>query len=220
MSILFSISTYSILLPSGMVFLGLRKSDPSINLIRILVLTTLILDSINVYYVSDYCVVQGLKNNMFLFHIFTFLEAILLILYFREFFQQTWIRKVLLTLSGAFSFLVFLNVILWESLDQYPSITRSLECILIMILSIIFFVYLFQKSEVLNLIMYPHFWLVSGLLLFFAGTFFMNIVGSLVINQNELDFNVYHIHSFLNIFLNIIYTIALWMSSRRLISAQ
>ncbi len=214
------ISTYSILLPSGMVFWGLRKFDQSIDLIRILVLSTLILDSINVYYVSDYCIVDGQKNNMFLFHIFTFFEAILLILYFRNFFHLNWIRKILLALSGAFSALVFLNIFLWESLDQYPSITRSLECILIIILSIIFFVYLFQKSLVTNLILYPHFWLVSGLLLFFAGTFFMNIVGSLVINQNDLSFNVYHIHSILNIFLNIIYTIALWMSSRRLISAQ
>jgi fatty-acid desaturase len=89
-----------------------------------------------------------------------------------------------------------------------------------MILSIAFFINIFQQSTIVNLLEYPGFWLVSGLLLYFAGTFFMNIVGQVVLYEKVLGFDVYDIHSFLNIFLNIIYTIALWMSSRRLISAQ
>ena len=215
MIILAIISLFTILLPCGMVFFR-WKLDKSTIPIRVLVLITLILDSI-IYY---YFVTGQNKNNMFLFHAFTFFEMILLFLYFRTFFQQIWAKNALIVLLILFALIAIINPLYWESLDEFPSITRTIECILIMILSILFFLNLFQQSNITNLLQYSHFWLVSGLLLFFAATFFMNIVGSLVINQNNLGFNVYDIHSFLNIFLNIIYTIALWMSSRRLISAQ
>lgn len=157
---------------------------------------------------------------MFVLHIFTFCEGILLILYFRSFFNKEWVKKSFIALFVGFAGIAISDIIFWESLDEFPAITRTIECVIIMILSILFFINLFQQSSVSNLIQYNHFWLASGLLLFFAGTFFMNIVGSLVIHKNNLGFNIYDIHSFLNIFLNIIYTIALWMSSRRLISEQ
>ena len=157
---------------------------------------------------------------MFLYHIFTFCESILLILYFRTFFQQRWVRNILLLLLTLFSIFVLLNIKFWEPLTHYPSIPRMIECILMMVFSIIFFMNLFQQSIVTNLIEYPHFWLASGLLLYFAGTFFMNLVGQMVLDRKKLGFDVYDIHSVLNIFLNIIYTIALWMGSRRLISEQ
>lgn len=214
------ISLYSILLPSGMVFFRWKRTDISLTIIRILIVFTLFLEAYSHYYISDFHKVEGQKNNMFLFHIFTLCEGVLLILYFRTFFQQKWVRNSLLTLLLAFSTLTIVSLKIWEPIDSYPSITRSVECLMIMILSILFFVNLFQQSTVSNLIQHNHFWLASGLLLFFAGTFFMNIVGQLVLQKNNLGFNVYDIHSFLNIFLNIIYTIALWMSSRRLISAQ
>ncbi len=216
MILLSIISLFTILLPSGMVFYQWKSTDIATRPIRLLLIITLILDSI-IYY---YFITGQNKNNMFLFHVFTFLEMILLILYFRSFFRQNWIRRMFFVLLLLFSVMVVLNIFYWESLDDFPSIPRTIECVVVMILSILFFINLFQQSTVSSLMRYNHFWLVSGLLLFFAGTFFMNIVGSLVINKNDLGFNVYDIHSFLNIFLNIIYTIALWMSSRRLISAQ
>ena len=217
---LIDISTYSILLPSGMVFFRWKRSDISITIIRIHILFTLALDAFSEYYISDLCIVDGQKNNMFLFHIFTLCEGVLLILYFKTLFQQKWFRNTLLTLLLSFSAIAFLNVWLWEPLDHYPSIPRMLECILMMVLAIVFFTNVFQQSAVTNLIEYPHFWMVSGLLLYFAGTFFMNIVGPFVLDTKKLGFDVYDIHSVLNIFLNIIYTIVLWMGSRRLISEQ
>jgi hypothetical protein len=214
------ISLYSILLPSGMVFFSWKIKDTPLTIISVLILFTLLIEVFSEFYISDLYQPNHRKNNMFLYHIFTFCEGILLTLYFRTFFQQKWIRNMLVLLLTLFSLLVLLNIKLWEPLDHYPSIPRMVECILMMILSIIFFMNVFQQSTVTNLIEYPHFWLVSGLLLYFAGTFFMNLVGQIVLDRKKLGFDVYDIHSFLNIFLNIIYTIALWMSSRRLISAQ
>lgn len=214
------ISLYSILLPSGMVFFRWKINDIPVRIIRALILFTLFIEVFSECYISDLYQTNNLKNNMFLYHIFTFCEGILLTLYFRTFFQQKWIRNMLLIILTLFSILVLLNIWLWEPLDDYPSIPRMVECILMMVLSIIFFMNVFQQSTVTNLIEYPHFWLVSGLLLYFAGTFFMNLVGQTVLDKKKLGFDVYDIHSFLNIFLNIIYTIVLWMSSKRLISEQ
>jgi hypothetical protein len=213
------ISTYSILLPSGMVFIPNRNHDKSIYLIKILIIVNLVLNLFNEYYISNYYKSAD-KNNMFLFHFFTLCEGVLLLLYFRSFYFEKMIRFVFFTLLIAFSSLVFINLFFFEPIREYPSITRSIECTLIMILCLSFFVRLFKQSDISNLLQYSHYWMVSGFILYFAGTFFMNIVGQLVLQKNNLGFNVYDIHSILNIFLNIIYTIALWMSSRRLISAQ
>ncbi len=214
------ISLYSILLPSGMVFFSWKRSDTATTIIRILILFTLVLDLFSEYYISELYISKTQKNNMFLFHIFTLCEGILLTLYFRSFFHLKWVRNIFNILLISFPILVFINLKFWEPLDHYPSIPRMIECILMMVLSIIFFMNVFQQSTITNLIEYPHFWLASGLLLYFAGTFFMNLVGQIVLNTKKLGFDVYDIHSFLNIFLNIIYTIALWMSSKRLISEQ
>jgi hypothetical protein len=213
------ISLYSILLAGGMVLLPNRSVDKSIYLIKILILTNLILNLFNEYYISSYYKSDN-KNNMFLFHFSTLCECMLLILYFRTFFQQKSFKNTLLILLLGFPIFMLLNLQFWEPITHYPSIPRMVECILIMLLSIIFFMNIFQQSTITDLVQYPHFWLASGLLLYFAGTFFMNIVGQMVLDTKKLGFDVYDIHSFLNIFLNIIYTIVLWMSSKRLISEQ
>lgn len=213
------ISLYSILLAGGMVFLPNRNADKSIYFLKILILVNLILNLFNEYYISSYFKSEN-KNNMFLFHFSTLCECLLLILYFRTFFHLKWVRNTLLALLPSFPVFMLLNLTFWEPLTHYPSIPRMVECILIMVLSIIFFMNVFQQSIITDLVQYPHFWLVSGLLLYFAGTFFMNIVGQSILDNKKLGFDVYDIHSVLNIFLNIIYTIALWMGSRRLISEQ
>lgn len=220
MNLLATISFYTILLPSGMVLFRFKNIDFETRLVSILVLVTLFIDLFSLYYISDYFKSDTPKNNMFLFHIFTLIEGVSLLIYFSFFFKQKILKVILYALSVVYSTISIINVFCWEPLDFYPSIPRTIECLMIMILSIIFFINLFLRSSVINLLSYSHFWLVSGLLLYFAGTFFMNIVGQIVLDDKKLGFDVYDIHSLLNIFLNIIYTIALWMSSRRLISAQ
>jgi hypothetical protein len=49
---------------------------------------------------------------------------------------------------------------------------------------------------------------------------FQNILTDTYQTTELIQFNIYDIHSYLNIFLNIIYTIVLWMANRELISER
>lgn len=159
-------------------------------------------------------------NNRFMLHLNTFFETVLLILYFRTFFKKPSIRWFYVGLVVSFVLFHILDLLFIESYLDFPTVPRTTECALIMLLILTFFVNLFYESSVLNLIGFPHFWMVSGFLLFFAGTFFMNIVGNLSTEEERVGFYIYDIHSYLNIFLNIIYTITLWLGSRRLVLAR
>lgn len=219
---LYYISIYSILLPCGMAFFNLRrngliKSFLSINFLVFFILT---INLANLYYLSIPSKDPLEKNNMFFFHIYTLVEGLLLIYYYSLFFQSKKIKFLLILVSIGFLSTCMMDIFMLDTIKSYPSIPRTIECVLIILLSIFFFVNLFHKSEVIELVYYPHFWMVSGYLLFFAGTFFMNIVGKLVNEENAVGYNIYDIYYYLNIFLNIIYTITLWLASRRLVLVQ
>lgn len=208
------ISLYSILLPSGMVFLFKKYLDKPLGIISIFILFTMVLEIVN------YALFLNGINNLSLFHLFTLVEYAFIILYFIILLERK-TDKWLLGIS-LFLFIVFsiLNIVKYEPLNTYPSNQRVAECILIMLLCMYFFWNLFRKSQITNLIHYPHYWLVSGFLLYFAGTFFLNIVGKIAITTDKLGFYAYDIHSVLNIFLNVIYTTVLWMSKRASISER
>ena len=208
------ISLFSILLPSGMVFFTWNRLLLPLKIICCFILFTFLLEII-----SSYLMFKGI-NNMPLFHLFTFGESVFLVLYF-QLLSRNKIFRLLITIF-LISFLIYsiCSVIFVTSLYAHPSSVRYIECILQMILCLFFFADLFGKSEVKNLLYFPHYWMASGLLLYFSGTFFMNIVSDSDLVSDEIGFDVYTIHSILNIFLNIIYTIVLWLGSKESISVR
>jgi len=214
MIILQEISLYSILLSCGMVFFVWNRLLSQLKILALFILFTLLLESI-----AKSFQLSGI-NNMPIFHLFTFGESIFLVFYFRSLTENKVYRNVALIVLGAFLIFSICSVVFWVSLNAHPSTVRYIECILQMVMCLFFFADLFQKSEVKNLIYYPHYWMVSGFLLYFSGTFFMNLTGDIAVMTKQMGFNGYVIHSILNIFLNIIYTIVLWLGSKESISVR
>jgi hypothetical protein len=208
------ISLYSILLPSGMVFLRWFYLPLSLRFLGGFILVAAVLEFVAAYYEH-----LGI-NNYFTLHIYTVAEHIFLVFYFRSLYEQKIVKRVLLALMVLFISFCVVNVFVWEPLDVLPYRPRLAECLIGMLLALYFFVDLFYKSQVTNLARYAHYWLASALLLYFAGTFFLNIVGQIAITSDKLGYDAYDIHSVLNIFLNIIFTIVLWMGSRALTSER
>jgi hypothetical protein len=204
----------SILLPGGMAFFCRERIRGAYTFISAIVVFTVIMETVT--YIFK---LMG-TNNMPLFHLYTYGEATFIALYYYRLYSQRKIRRVYLVMLVVFLVFSLVALIAQRNLYEFNSLQRSVECVWMIILALIFYSDLFNKSNVPNLLKYPHYWLVSGLLLYFAGTFFLNIVGQIAIMSNEFGYNAYDIHSVLNIFLNIIYTIVLWMGSRELTSER
>ena len=205
---------YSILLPGGMVFLLWRRLTLPFRVIGAMVLFTLAMEVLAYLFM-----IKGI-NNMPLFHLFTFGEATLFALYYYNIYRKRQLKWIYLALLGGFLLFSIVTVIVFERFYNYNSLQRSVESIWAILLCLIFYTDLFNQAKVTNLLHYPHYWMTSGFLLYFAGMLFLNILGDVVLTSDKLSFNAFHIHAILNIFLNIIYTIVLWMGSRELTSEQ
>jgi len=151
-------------------------------------------------------------HNVFLFHLYTPIEFAFVVFIFVYFFKGK------LTSLGYFGIILFflfciVNVIFFESLNDFNSIPRGFEGLIVICLSIYFFFRLFIADEFIHLMKYPYFWLFSGWLLYFSGTFFLFIYSSK--NAMGINFTYLIIHSVLNIFLNIVYAYSLWLGNKK-----
>lgn len=199
-----------------MVLLFWRRFSFSYKILSILVFFTLVMEILVYTFYS-----LGI-NNMLLFRLYTYVEAALLIIYYRSILKTPRQQHFCLFMISAFLLFSVVNLFPWnwENFMHHNSIQRGAECIWAIVLFIVFYISVFNDAVVINLLRYPHFWMISGFLLYFAGTMFQNILTDTYQTTELIQFNIYDIHSYLNIFLNIIYTIVLWMASRESTSEQ
>ncbi|MBK9591218.1 MAG: hypothetical protein IPO32_06870 [Crocinitomicaceae bacterium] len=66
-----------------------------------------------------------------------------------------------------------IDLTFFESLDLLNSIPRVIEGLTMIAVSILFFYKIFVTPEVVDILKYPYFWLFTGWLIYFSGTFFL-----------------------------------------------
>jgi hypothetical protein len=111
----------------------------------------------------------GVKNNLFLFHVYTPLEFVVLSLLFHDMMTSHRIRRLI-----RFTIPAFLLLCLAFSLWVQPVHSNNSYCIIIGSILIITWVLLFLREvllrqEVTSLSRYPMFWISAGVLFYFAG---------------------------------------------------
>ncbi len=107
-----------------------------------------------------------------------------------------------------------IDLTFFESLDMLNSIPRVIEGLTMIAVSILFFYKIFVTPEVVDILKYPYFWLFTGWLIYFSGTFFLFVYSY----KTGMTITYPIIHSVLYIFLNLVYTYVLWLGSRKSIS--
>jgi hypothetical protein len=199
-----------------MVFFVWRRIGLSLKIICLFILFTLLVEASAI---GIALLLQ--KPTTPTLHIFTWGENILLGIYFYLLYERQLVKTLVLGTMMLFGVFWIYKLIMHSQMLQLPPTSlRLIECVIMMLLCIYFYFELFLSSQTVNLMRYPHYWLVSGFLLYFAGTFFLNLVGDMAINSARLGFYGYDIHSVLNIFLNLIFTLTLWIGRKASISAQ
>jgi len=148
------------------------------------------------------------------FHLHTIVEYVFIMIITSSIISNKRFNKVALLFIIIFFVFNLINVFFIEGIFSLNFLPRGIEGLSAIGICIYFFYQLFNADETLDLIHYPYFWLFSGWLIYFSGTFF------LFIYNNQAGFNITFpvIHSVLNILLNLVYTYTLWLGSRKLIS--
>jgi hypothetical protein len=98
-----------------------------------------------------------------------------------------------------------------ERMDTYEI---ALETVIVLLLIIYFFYLRFKQVDEQYLYQNPHFWLMTGMLVYLGFTYFFNILVNHV--DNEVIKNYYHYSYIGDIIKNVLFTVALLQIPRRI----
>lgn len=123
-----------------------------------------------------YLIVSGIINlvaitlqryhitNLPLLHLYTIIEAVFILSYFRSIFKDPLIKKVLLFLIFLFPILCVLNFTFLQSIYSFNTYTRPLEAIMITFFCLF---YLYKSGFKENWLQQPINWFNMGILIYF-----------------------------------------------------
>jgi len=155
-------------------------------------------------------------NNLFLIHVHTAVQYVLLAMIFVKTFTHPILKKGIKL--SIFSFLIFalLDAFYLEGTLHFNSLPGGVEALLLITLALMFFYKVFRESSIENLERHPIFLISVGIFLFFSGNlFFFILTNSILAASNEMLHEVYSIHSVLNILLNVFFALGLWFSREK-----
>ena len=149
--------------------------------------------------------------NLFLLHIYTIFEFILLTLIFRSVLHPLFIKIVLI----AFPLFAAANSIFFEQLNTMNVLNRTISALLIMFFALSFFLVNLRAMKIIRLEKEPLFWISIGALFYNAASFFIFIFSKDLEPFHDLWFTYFGIHSLFTILLYTFYSIALWVQPKQ-----
>lgn len=136
------------------------------------------------------------QNNLPLFHLYSVVRFGFLSYIFFHLLSDRFIKRVIL--ANILFFLLFscFNVFFIQSMFEFNTNTLTIEGILLIIYSVFFLLQILSQMKVKFVERYHGFWLVSGILYYFAGNFFLFNLSNILIEDDAYRFSDYwHIHS-------------------------
>lgn len=133
-------------------------------------------------------------NNLPLLHLYTIIEAVFLLSYFRSIFKQIVVKKILLAISFLFPIICIINLIFFQSIFTYNTYTRPLEAIFITFFCLL---YLYQSGFAENWLKKSVNWFNIGVLTYFPVVCIIFILSNymvFVLKDKEMNRMVWTLH--------------------------
>ncbi len=162
------------------------------------------------------------QNNLAVYNFFTVIEFCFYLWALATIIHNNFARRVIYILMVAYAVASTVNILFYQGLHTFHTITYALGCLLIAGVCVYYFLELFRLPKSIGLINNPAFWICSGLLFYYCCGFPLFAL----INQWQ-EISPLIVESFvsivtiLNIFLYSLFTIAfLCMITRKYISSR
>ena len=201
-----NILSFSILLPTIAVFLTIWKQPKTLKKLSVFVLITAVLEATASFYVAHSI------NNMFLFHIYSYIEVIGIAWIYWNLIKGR-LKIVIITLVTIFLLFSIINIINWETLLEFNANQRYVGGMVITIFTLLYFSQIFIDAKIQRIESDHYFWFSSILLIYTAGTLFLFILGKQV--HTEDNHMYWDLHNVLNVLLNIGFALTLWMGTKK-----
>lgn len=189
----------SILLP---IIIGLVKYKSADKASRLLVFYLIVSGLINL---SALILVQLHMKNLPLLHLYTLVEAVFLLAYFRAIFTDPLVKKVLWYTMIIFPLLCIMNFSFIQSIYSFNTYTRPLEAILITFFCLLYF---YKSGFTENWINKPTNWFNMGILLYFPVACVIFILSNYLVftkANKEMNSLVWQVHATLVLVMYVIW---------------
>lgn len=197
------ISLFSAILPIAAAWYNFRNLDKVLKIVAFFFLISGLFDLGLVLLSSCFHV----RNTAFMVHVFIWISIVFFARIYYVAFSKTLFKQVCLVLSVVTGIAVLGNAVWGEGIMVYPSFSNTVEGIMLIILSLLYFYQLFDRQEFVYIEKQGLFWINAGVLVYFA----INIFLFMLINRLHPAHikNFWVIHSIINTIANILYATGL-----------
>lgn len=155
-------------------------------------------------------------NNLPFLHFYTVVEFGIISWFYKEYLGSFLNPKIIYGNFVLFTTLAILNVIFVQSIFEYNSYPRGLECLFVVFYAITAYYKIIKSLEIISIEKSPLFWINAGFLFYFAGSLFLFVLGNLILTQDiQLSMLSWAIHACLVALMYVFIGIGLWHSPRQ-----
>lgn len=170
--------------------------------------------TIGIEYTGHYLRSVG-QNNISLYNFFTVFEFVFYMILISIILRNIKAKKVIRISAFAYAAISISNILFFQGMKTFHTITYSLGCLLIVAVCIYYFLELFRSPRSVSLMSDPAFWICSGLLFFYCCGFPLYAFINFWAKVKWMAINFQKIVGILNIFLYSLFTIAFLCSKIR-----
>lgn len=182
----------TVLLLSSLIGLYHYRHLPTyLRCLSIMLVTTLLVETVSYFLI---------KNNAWIFNIYTSLEFIFYFLLFKHHSANQKFKKVTALFMLIFIIVACANILFFQGFYLFNNYTHSLGAIFVVACAIAYYRQLLGGDKPEPLIRIPMFWISTGLLIFYASDFFFMALFHYIISVSiDLARQLYMITAGLNI---------------------
>ena len=125
--------------------------------------------------------------NLWLFHINTITESFLLLQYFQLIITNATVKSVIRVLKVAFPLFCIINFLFLQSLAVFNTYTRPVEAIIFIALCMVYWWQANDEDTDLSWGSIANNWIVTGLMLYFAGAFFLFLFSNYMLSSISIS---------------------------------
>jgi hypothetical protein len=125
-------------------------------------------------------------NNMPVTHLFTIIEFVILVAYYRKISEPVRKNSFYYLLICLFVLLCIVNALFFQSIYTYNSYTKSIEAIICILFALNYFAAIAAGSPSKKPVTQPDFYFNAGFFLYFSGAFMLFVFSNFIISNLSL----------------------------------
>jgi len=147
------------------------------------------------------------KNDMPVFHLYDVVAVLFYTaIYYRAFYESIF-KRIALLLGATALAAVICNAVFIEKIWTYPSISNTVLCMMMIVLSLTYFYQLLTRQEFVHIDKQALFWINTGVLFYFSINIFLFMLYNKISKDVRNDY--YMLQSVTSVIGNLLYSVGL-----------